>query len=153
MLYHLPLIFVKRRKQKLRGTKRAGLLLFRDVKVQIWKVRSLKRVVIFLLVSAVGFWVAGRIIPGIHYDGNFPTLITAAVIFGFVNALLKPLLSFLTAPLLLPTFGLVALAVNLILFFVTAGLVEGLRIDSIFAALWGSLLLSALHTLTAFFRR
>ncbi len=54
--------------------------------------------IIRLLANAAGLYMATRIVPGISFTGDATTLVIVALIFGLVNALVKPVLSFLTCP-------------------------------------------------------
>jgi putative membrane protein len=74
------------------------------------------------IVIAVALYAAIAILPGIDYQGNWLGIFLIALIFGFVNALLRPLLKLLTCPLIILTIGLFTLVINTVLFAVTAWL-------------------------------
>ncbi|HZZ87130.1 MAG TPA: phage holin family protein [Caulobacteraceae bacterium] len=63
------------------------------------------------LVAALGFWVASHLVPGVHV-GGWKTLIIAGLLLGVANALVRPILTFLTFPLTILTLGLFLLVVN-----------------------------------------
>ena len=63
------------------------------------------------LVAALGFWVASHLVPGVHVSG-WKTLIIAGLLLGVANALVRPILTFLTFPLTIVTLGLFLLVVN-----------------------------------------
>jgi putative membrane protein len=100
------------------------------------------------LVTAAALFLAVSIVPGLHFDtagGGIVRLFLVAAIFGLVNAVLKPLLSILTCPLILLTLGLFALVVNALLLEVTAWLSTrwglGFHVDGFWPAFWGGLVI------------
>jgi putative membrane protein len=63
------------------------------------------------LVAALGFWIASHLVPGVHVTG-WKTLLIAGLLLGVANALVRPILTFLTFPLTIITLGLFLLVVN-----------------------------------------
>jgi len=63
------------------------------------------------LAAALGFWIASHIVPGVHVSG-WKTLVIAGLLLGVANALVRPILTFLTFPLTIITLGLFLLVVN-----------------------------------------
>ena len=62
-------------------------------------------------VTALSLWVASYLFKGLRFEGT-GSLVVAALVLGFANALVKPLLIVLTFPLTLLTFGLLLLVIN-----------------------------------------
>ena len=73
-----------------------------------------------LLINAIALYLAVLIIPGIDLGTNMVSLLWLALIFGIINALFRPLLKFLTCPLILLTLGLFTLVINTFLFWLTS---------------------------------
>jgi putative membrane protein len=94
-----------------------------------------------LVLNGVAIIIAAWLLPGLHISGTFPALV-AGVILGFVNALVRPVLFFLTLPLTLITLGLFIFVLNAICFGLTAWLVPGFSVDGFWWALLGALLVS-----------
>lgn len=94
------------------------------------------------LVTAVALLVATLLVPGIRVSGLF-TLILAGVLFGVVNALLRPTLQRLTLPLNGTMLLLALLVVNAAMLGVTALLLPGMQVHGILAALLGAAVVSA----------
>ncbi|HEV2290610.1 MAG TPA: phage holin family protein [Gemmatimonadales bacterium] len=97
-------------------------------------------------VTAAALFLAVAIVPGLHFDtsdGGILRLFLVAAVFGIVNAVLKPLLSVLTCPLILLTFGLFTLVVNALLLEVTGWLSTrwglGFSVAGFWPAFWGGL--------------
>ena len=63
------------------------------------------------LVAALGLWVASHLVPGVHVTG-WKTLVIAGLLLGLANALVRPIVTFLTLPLTIVTLGLFLLVVN-----------------------------------------
>ena len=79
------------------------------------------------LVTAFGLWLVTRIVPGVKVMST-RGLWQAALVLGLVNAIIKPVLWFLTFPLTVLTFGVFALVVNALMLQLTAWLVVDFRI-------------------------
>jgi putative membrane protein len=71
-------------------------------------------------INAVALWAAIAILPGLVYGGDWVGVVLLALVFGLVNALLRPLLKLLTCPLIILTLGLFTLVINTLLFALTA---------------------------------
>jgi putative membrane protein len=79
------------------------------------------------LVTAFGLWLVTRLVPGVKVMST-RGLWQAALVLGLVNAIIKPVLWFLTFPLTVLTFGVFALVVNAFMLQLTAWLVADFRI-------------------------
>ncbi|RPI91383.1 MAG: phage holin family protein [Chloroflexi bacterium] len=72
-------------------------------------------------INAIALYLAVLILPGrIDLQSGLVSIIWLALIFGLVNALFRPLLKFLTCPLILLTLGLFTLVINTFLFWLTS---------------------------------
>jgi putative membrane protein len=72
------------------------------------------------VINAVAIFLAIRFVPGIALGSGWIGVLWLALIFGLVNAFLRPLLQLLTCPLILVTLGLFTLLINTFLFWLTA---------------------------------
>ena len=102
---------------------------------------SMGRFLLQALVSALGLWLAATIVPGITVNG-IGTLILAAVLLGVANAVVRPILVFITFPITLITFGLFLLVVNAVVLGLVALLLPGFSIAGFWPAVLGALLVS-----------
>jgi putative membrane protein len=93
------------------------------------------------LITAIGFWVAEYLIDGISFSGPVATII-AAIVFGIVNALIRPVLMLLTLPLNLVTLGLFTLVVNAAMLGLTALVMPGMQVDGFWAAFFGAIIVA-----------
>jgi len=108
------------------------------------EVRSLQ-ILISLILNAVALLLTAYIVPGFHV-ANFPTAILAAIVLGIVNTFIKPILSFISAPLTIITLGLFSFVVNAVVLFLVSSIVKGLTIDGWIPAILGAIVLSVVST-------
>jgi len=115
------------------------------------------RFVIRLLVNAAALWVATRIVTGVTYSGALLPFLGVALVFGIVNAFIRPLLKFVTFPLIIVTFGIFALVVNGLMLWLTSSLSDtlglGFHVRGFGAAFWGALVVSIVSMLLGLFIR
>ncbi len=108
-------------------------------------------------INMLALFVAVWIVPGIRLESGWFSLIWLALIFGLVNATVRPVLKFLTCPLILLTLGLFTLVINALMLWLTAwiGNLFGIRLilDGFWAALWGALVTSLVSVLLSLFVR
>jgi putative membrane protein len=93
--------------------------------------------------TAFALWVASHVFKGMRFSGT-GALVVSALLLGLANAIVRPLLVFLTLPLTLITFGLFLLVINAVVLMLVAKLVEGFQLDGFWTALWASLFMSVL---------
>ena len=93
--------------------------------------------------NAVALMLIPEVVTGIHVDSYSAALISA-VLLGFVNAILRPLLLLITMPITVLTLGLFALVINGLMFWLVSGLVQGFTVTDFGTAFLGALLYSLL---------
>ncbi len=93
----------------------------------------------FLYALAIG--VATFILPGVRLDGVFAALVTA-IILGFVNGFLRPVLFIFTLPLTILTLGLFTFVLNALMVLLAAAIVPGFHVFGFWWAVLFSLILS-----------
>ncbi len=104
----------------------------------------MKSILIRLLGLTVGLWVTDLVLEGISLSEEPLQIIGVAVIFGLVNAVIKPIVKVLTFPITIITLGLWHLVINAGLFLFVDYLSESLTIESFWWALGGSLIMAAI---------
>jgi putative membrane protein len=107
----------------------------------------MRHLLLRLIVNAIALFAATQVgIPGLHFDGDWKTIVVVAFIFGLVNALIRPLLTLLTCPLVLLTLGLFTLVINALMLALTGWFAEqfklGFVVDGFWAAFVGGLVVS-----------
>lgn len=93
-----------------------------------------------LIVTAVAIFATVKLLPGLHFEGTWAQLAGVALVFGVVNAFLKPILSILTCPLILLTLGFFSLVVNALLLMFTAWVSQKLGFNFSVDGFWWALL-------------
>jgi putative membrane protein len=94
-------------------------------------------------VTAVSLWLASHVFKGVRFEGT-AALVLAALLLGFVNAVLRPILIVLTLPLTLLSFGLFLLVINALLLMLVARLIKGFSLSGFWTALFASLFITLL---------
>lgn len=92
-------------------------------------------------VYALAIGVATFILPGVRLDGVFAALLTA-IILGFVNGFLRPVLFIFTLPLTILTLGLFTFVLNALMVLLAAAIVPGFHVFGFWWAVLFSLILS-----------
>lgn len=95
----------------------------------------LKRLLISWLVNFLGLWAAASIFAGIQYNQQLKVLLIASLIFGIVNALIRPLVVILSLPAIVFTLGLFTLVVNALMLYITSALYKPFQVKSVWSAL------------------
>ena len=102
----------------------------------------MRNFVIRLFVNALALSAAAWIVDGIQLTGGYGDVLVVALVFGLLNALLKPLIVFFSLPFILITLGLFALVVNGVMLLITDRLTESLTVSGLWAAVLGSIVIS-----------
>lgn len=102
----------------------------------------MKNFLIRLLVNAFALSAAAWMIDGVQLSEDFGDILWVALIFGLLNAVLKPIVMFLSLPFLLVTLGLFALVVNGGMLLLTARLSDSLAVDGLGSAVLGAIVIS-----------
>lgn len=106
----------------------------------------MRNFILRVIINAIGIAVVAEIIPGITIaNDHIGTLIIIGVVFGILNAVLKPVLILLTCPAVLISLGLFILVINGALLLCTASLLPNrLQIDGLWPAILGGIVMSIL---------
>ena len=111
-----------------------------------------------LFINAVGLFAATQVgIAGLRFDGDWKTIVVVALIFGIVNALVRPLLMVLTCPLMMLTLGLFTFIVNALMLALTGWIAQqlelGFVVDGFWAAFLGAIVISVVSFILTLFIR
>lgn len=99
------------------------------------------------IINTIAILITAYLIPGIKLAG-FVEAVFAAAILGILNALIKPILIFLTFPITLITLGLFLFVINAVIFYVVGLLSPGFKVESFWSALLASIVVSIVSFLT-----
>jgi len=107
--------------------------------------------IVRLLINAAALLAAVYIIPGMHFSGGVENLLGVALIFGVVNALVRPILTLLSCPLIVLTLGLFTLVINAVMLLATSRLSQhwhlGFGVDGFLPALLGGIVIGIVSTI------
>lgn len=109
-----------------------------------------------IAINAVAIWLTSMLLSGFSFSGSALNLIIIAIIFGLVNALIRPIVKLLTLPINLLTLGLFTLVINALMLMLTAWLSSSLSLEggvfaSFFTALIASIIISIISTILSWF--
>lgn len=94
-----------------------------------------------LIANALAILAAAYIVPGIEVSGGL-ALIAAALVLGLINAVVRPVLLFLTLPFTLVTLGLFIFLLNAFCLWLTSLLVKGFDVQGFWSAVLGAMIVS-----------
>ena len=111
------------------------------------------RFVLRILINGVAIWLATVLLSGLKVvggngstGGTIGVLLRVALVFGLVNAIVKPVVAVLSLPLYVLTLGLFTLVVNALMLMLTAWITSrtdwGLRVDGFGTAVVGALIIT-----------
>lgn len=113
------------------------------------------QILIRLLINAAALWAATRLVPGISFTGEWPWLLGVALIFGVLNVSVRPVLWFMTLPLLLITLGLFTFVLNAVMLWLTGAVSNwlglGFHVEGFRAAFLGALVVSVVSFMLSLF--
>ncbi|MBO3097146.1 phage holin family protein [Gelidibacter pelagius] len=101
--------------------------------------------IIRVLLTAIAVVVLAKFLPGVEVAG-FTSAIILAVLLGFLNAILKPILVILTLPITILTLGLFLLVINACIILLADEFMGGFEVNGFWIALLFSVLLSFLQS-------
>ncbi|MEI6330449.1 MAG: phage holin family protein [Pseudanabaena sp. ELA645] len=98
-----------------------------------------------ILATALGLLIVDMIVPGVDI-ANFPSALLAAIVIGFVNAFISPVLRVLSLPLTFITLGLFSFILNGILLWLASIIVPGFTMNGFLAFILAPIVLSFCST-------
>lgn len=98
--------------------------------------------------NAVALMLIPEIVSQVSVD-SYAAALVSALLLGFVNAIIRPLLVLITLPITILTLGLFTLVINGLMFWAVSGLVRGFVVPDFSAAFWGALAYSILTWLVS----
>ena len=110
----------------------------------------MKQLIVRWIINSTALLVVVHVVSGVSLD-NWMTVFVAAIVLGFLNAFLRPVLIFLTLPVTVVTLGLFTLVINAFLFYLAAHLVRGFHVASFGRAFIAALVFSIVSFLLNFF--
>lgn len=110
------------------------------------------KLLIRLLINAVAIWAAAQLVDGVTLDTDrIGAVLVVALVFGVVNAVLKPIVKFFSFPFIVVTLGIFSLVINAALFGLVAWATDALTVTGFWPALWGSIIVGVVGWLLGLF--
>lgn len=92
-------------------------------------------------ILSLSLWVSSHVFSGIKFEST-AALVVSALLLGFANAIVKPLLIIFTLPLTLVTFGFFLLVINALMILLVSAVVRGFSVSGFWTAFFASLFIS-----------
>lgn len=105
----------------------------------------IKKLIINIISSIAGLYLAIHFIPGVSFDGNLWEILLFGSILGLVNSFLKPVLKVLTLPLNFVTLGLFGLILNLFLVWLVIDVLSTISLSGLFPLIFTTLVIWGIH--------
>ena len=99
------------------------------------------------ILNSIALWVVAYFVPHFHYR-NWVSIVIAAAVLGLLNAIVRPILYFLTLPITVLTLGLFLIVLNAIMLKLTAAIVPGFAINGFGWAILGAIVLAVVSMIT-----
>jgi putative membrane protein len=114
------------------------------------------KLILRILINAVAIWLTSLLLPGFDFSGSLLDLLIVAVIFGLVNALVRPIVKLLTLPITFVTLGLFTLVINALMLVLTVWLssslnLEGNIFENLLIAFVAAIIISVISTFLSLF--
>jgi putative membrane protein len=101
------------------------------------------KLLVRLVINAVALWVASQLVSGLAIQTSGLNLLIVAIIFGVVNAFIRPIVDLFTCPFYLLTLGLFTFVVNALMLMLTAWISGGrLEVSGFWPAFLGGIVMS-----------
>lgn len=98
-----------------------------------------------ILVNTLALFLANYLIPGFSFQGDVLTFLVAGLVMGLINFFIRPVLRFISAPLIVLSLGLFLIVINIVLLWLLEYLVPELIIVGFWAYFWGVFIFSGLN--------
>ena len=103
--------------------------------------------IIRIIANSTGLYVATRFVPGFSLTGGIKELLLAGVVLAILNTIVKPILKFVTGPLIVLTFGLFTIVINALMLWLTDYIFAFINIQNLTALVWATIIIGILNIL------
>ena len=114
------------------------------------------KLILRILINAFAIWLTSMLFSSFSFSGSIINLIIVSVIFGLVNALIRPIVKLLTLPINIVTLGLFTLVINTLMLMLTVWLSELLSLtgnvfENFLVAFIAAIIISIISTVLSWF--
>ena len=103
------------------------------------------------LILTIGVGLTIYLLPGMEFTGNLIQLFLVALVLALINAIVRPVVTVLSCPLVILTLGLFSLVINALMLLLTDWLVPVITIEGFWTAFWASILISLISWVLSLF--
>lgn len=117
--------------------------------------KFLVRALVSIIVNGLAIGLTAALLPGIHIKPfSVTALVLLGLVFGIINAIIRPVVNLLSLPITILSLGLFQLVINAVLLYVASLVVSNLKIDNFLWAILGGIVMGIIGgILEAIFRR
>ncbi|MBU1383921.1 MAG: phage holin family protein [Alphaproteobacteria bacterium] len=108
------------------------------------------RFIVQFLVTCLALWLAAQVVTGVGFNDT-TSLVLAAILLGIANIIVRPILTILTFPLTVITFGLFLLVVNAAVIGLVAVLLDGFVVDGLWAGIGAAIVTGVVSWIAGWF--
>lgn len=113
-------------------------------------VNNLMEFLVHWCITALSLWVASFLFHGISFSSK-QSLLVSALLLGFANAIVRPIVIVLTIPLTLITFGFFLLVINALMMLLVSSIVPGFKVSGFWTAFFASIFMAVLSFFVGLF--
>lgn len=100
------------------------------------------RAILQVVLNGVAILLIAKIVPGIEYQGDWLYLVLTGLVVGLLNLLVRPIVTLLSLPFIIVTLGLFFFAINGLMIYLAAALLDGLTVEGCVPALLGGIVMA-----------
>ncbi|MBI4708639.1 MAG: phage holin family protein [Candidatus Portnoybacteria bacterium] len=101
--------------------------------------------IIRILANSLAIYLIAYLIKGVDFDGGWKMLLLAGFVLSLINIVIKPIVKFISLPLIILTFGVFSLVINILMLWLLTKIIPDLSISGIMAFIWSTIIVSAVN--------
>lgn len=105
------------------------------------------RAILQVVLNGVAILLIAKIVPGIEYQGDWLYLLLTGLVVGVLNLFVRPIVTLLSLPFIIVTLGLFFFAINGLMIYLAAAILDGLTVDGCVPALLGGIVMALFNWL------
>jgi len=91
----------------------------------------IKKILLGIVLNGIALYAVTKLVSDLRYTGGLMFFVIAAIIIGTLNTFVKPLMKLLSFPIVLLTAGLFSFVINVIIFWLTVKVVNGIHFSDV----------------------
>ncbi len=98
--------------------------------------------IIRLFSNSIALWIANWLVPGFIVNGGWKGFVIAGLVLGLLNLTVKPILKFISTPIIILTLGIFSLIINGFLLWLVSYFTPFVSIQTASALIWATIIVS-----------